>query len=130
MGSGQPQLSAEPGGGGHPLQGPTEALEDACGDMGLLVAWPPLREAHLFVAHGQGAGTVAQQQQQQPQALPPPPPPPPPPPQQQQTQPAATGAGETGGGGAGGSRPNAVRFSRNHVPAARGGGERGNGGNN
>ena len=30
---------------------------DACEDMRLLVAWPPLREAHL---HDEGAGTVAQ----------------------------------------------------------------------
>ena len=37
------------GGGGHPLQGPNAALEDACGGVLLHVAWPPLREAYLFV---------------------------------------------------------------------------------
>eukprot|EP00904_Undaria_pinnatifida_P011718 jgi/Undpi1/7677/HiC_scaffold_23.g10150.m1 len=74
-------------------------------------------------AQSRGTGTVAQRQQQSQALLPPPPPPPPP--QQQQTPPAAAaGAQGTGEGGAGGSRPNAVRLSRNHVPA---GGGRGKG---
>ena len=68
------KLRAEPGGGGHPLQGPNAALEDLCGDVRLL--WCGLRceRPICSFAQDQGAKAVAQQQKQ-PQGLPPRPPP-------------------------------------------------------
>ena len=116
----QPQLRAEPQGG---LPGPTAALADACGDERLLVAWPPLREAHLFVCTPRGrrnnrkatAATSAADA-----ATP--------------TAAAATAADATSSGSRGRgdrrawstrvSRMNAVPFSRHHVPEGRAAQER------
>ena len=123
-GAGSPRSGPSRGGGGHPLQGPNAALEDACGDMSLLVAWLPLREAHMFVCTRPGrqdsraAATAGSRKRCRCRRHP------------HRRRRNSSRRNRQRQEGAEQEGPNAVRFCRNHLPAGGGGGGRGNGGNN